>query len=102
MPSRNEQVPSRLKRDGTRILGLFAASEDVQALKEDQVVDPAGDVKVRGAKESEGPRRPERRNGRRLARRQNIKRLTTGLALNAISSQRTVPLRHAPRPRRKT
>ena len=59
MPSRNEQVPSRLKRDGTRILGLFAASEDVQALKEDQVVDPAGDVKGRGAKESEDPRPPK-------------------------------------------
>ena len=32
------------------MLGLFAASEDVQALKEDQVVDPAGDVKVRERK----------------------------------------------------
>jgi hypothetical protein len=47
MPSRNQEVPSHLKRDGTSILGQFAASEDVQALREDQV-GSAGGLKLAG------------------------------------------------------
>jgi len=64
----------------------------VQALKEDQVVDPAGDVKVRGAKESEGPRRPKEGMVVGSPDGRTLKRLRTGLALNAICSQRTVAI----------
>src|SRR6266576_1329721 len=37
MPSSNQAVPSRIKREGTVILSQFAASEDVQGLREDHV-----------------------------------------------------------------